>query len=71
MNDINSQSQNITKENFGPIENSNNHKVKEIKFIKLIMFSCFISLGFINHIGYYLNYYIKNIYKIKFYTYIL
>ena len=54
MNDINSQSQNITKENFGPIENSNNHKVKEIKFIKLIMFSCFISLGFINHIGYYL-----------------
>ena len=54
MNDLNYHSQNIIKENFGPIENSNNHKVKEIKFIKLIMFSCFICLGFINHIGYYL-----------------
>ena len=34
MNDLNYHSQNIIKENFGPIENSNNHKVKEIKFIK-------------------------------------
>ena len=54
MNDIISQSQNISQENAGSIENSHTHRIKEIKFIKLIMFSCFISLGFINHIGYYL-----------------
>ena len=54
MNDEISQSPNIQKDNFGPIEATENIQVKEFKFIRLIMFSCFIFLGFINHIGYYL-----------------
>lgn len=54
MNDAISQSQNTSRENFEPHENGKTHKIKDFKFIKLIMFSCFISLGFINHIGYYL-----------------
>ena len=54
MNDIISQSQNITQENECSITDNKTHKIKEFKFIKLLMFSCFISLGFINHIVYYL-----------------
>ena len=42
-------------ENFETIEKSEKQiKLKEFKFIKLLMFSCFTLLGFINHIGYYL-----------------
>ena len=55
MNDEISQSPNIQKDNFGPIEATENIQVKEFKFIRLIMFSCFIFLGFINHIGYFLT----------------
>ena len=54
MNDMTSQSQNINNDNIITKENDKSDKLKEFKFIKLIMFSCFISLGFINHIGYYL-----------------
>ena len=56
MNDEISQSSDLgkDKDNFGPIEGKEKIKVKDFKFIKLLMFSCFTLLGFINHIGYYL-----------------
>ena len=56
MNDEISQSSDLgkDKDNFGPIEGKEKIKSKDFKFIKLLMFSCFTLLGFINHIGYYL-----------------
>ena len=56
MNDELSQASDLAKdkENFGPINSKEKIKIKDFKFIKLLMFSCFTLLGFINHIGYYL-----------------
>ena len=55
MNNEISQSSDRGTDNFESTEkNENQIKIKEFKFIKLLMFSCFTLLGFINHIGYYL-----------------
>ena len=52
MNEENSQVPNSSREIYQ--STNNGKKIKKYKFITLLMYSCFIFLGFINHIGYYL-----------------
>ena len=51
MNEENSQVPNSSREIYQ--STNNGKKIKKYKFITLLMYSCFIFLGFINHIGYY------------------
>ena len=52
MNEENSQVPNSSREIYQ--STNNGKKIKKYKFITELMYSCFIFLGFINHIGYYL-----------------